>query len=60
MIILTYTYILLTMVQLIIELTPEIHKKFKQVAVANGEPMSKIIRRGIEDYITEKTKPVIY
>jgi len=48
------------MTQLLVEMDEDIHKKFKQVTLADDKSMAEIVRGCIDKYIAEKTKPVVY
>lgn len=55
-----YGYILHLMTQLLVEMPEDIHKKFKQVTLADDKSMAEIVRGCVDKYIAEKTKTVVY
>jgi hypothetical protein len=48
------------MTQLLVEMDEDVHKKFKQVTLADDKTMAEIVRGCIDKYISEKTKTVVY
>lgn len=48
------------MVQLLVEMDADTHKKFKQETLADDKTMAEVVRECVKKYIAERTKTVVY